>query len=76
MEPKKRKRVYTDYDRQYTVSYIKEKKERIAIDVNKGERDMYKAFCESQGESLASMFRKLMQAEMKRTGWAYEGGGK
>lgn len=75
MEEKKRKHVYSEYDKNYAVKYMKENKERIGIDVNKGEKAMYKAFCESQGESMASMFRRLMQAEMDKTGWKYEGDG-
>lgn len=70
-----RKHVYSEYDKNYTKEYRKAKKEQVAIDVNKGEKAMYKSFAASQGETLAAMFRRLMDEEMKRTGWTYEGDG-
>lgn len=70
-----RKHVYSEYDKNYSVEYRKAKKEQIAIDVNKGEKAMYKAFAASQGETLAAMFRRVMQAEMDKAGWKYEAEG-
>jgi len=76
MVEKKRTHAYSEYDKEYSLKYRKEKKEQMNIDLNVGEKAMFKAFAADQGESMAGLVRKLLYAEMERTGWEYkeEGG--
>ena len=74
MDEGKRKHVYTEYDKHYSLNYRKAKKEQLNVDLNLGEKAVFKAFAASQGESVAGLIRKLMYAEMEKAGWEYQEG--
>ena len=60
---------YTGYNDSYNKAsqkYKKENLEQVRFWVQKGKKDEYKSFAESQGMSLTAMIVKLIEEEMKK----------
>ena len=55
--------------KQYMYAYLKEHKERIVVDVPKGEKARYKALAERENKSLAGLIMDLLDQEEARRNW-------
>ena len=51
--------------KQYMYAYMKEHRERIVVDVPKGEKARYKALAERENKSLAGLIMELLDKEEK-----------
>lgn len=49
-----------------TARYRAKAYDQVSFVVPKGQREVYKAFAASQGETLAGMVKRLLDAEMER----------
>lgn len=56
---------YTPAQGQRTVRYMKEKTERIVVDMPKGRKAVYKEYAQKRGESMQGMIVRLLDEEMK-----------
>lgn len=57
---------YNEKSKSYVMNYIKEHKERIVLDVNKGKRDQYKRLAESRGKSLSKFITEYLETELQK----------
>ena len=55
--------------KQYMYNYMKEHRERIVVDVPKGEKARYKALAERENKSLAGLIMDLLDQEEARRNW-------
>lgn len=62
---------YTGYDeksKERTMKYMAESRDKLTLNLPKGDKDRYKAFAESQGKSLTALIVELIEVEMKKGG--------
>lgn len=57
---------YNESRKNASIKYIKDKRDKLGLNLPKGKKDEYKAFAESQGMSLTELFVKLIEREMKK----------
>lgn len=60
---------YTGYDeksKERTMKYMAESRDKLTLNLPKGDKDRYKAFAEAQGKSLTALIVELIEAEMKK----------
>ena len=62
---------YTGYDeisKERTMKYMAESRDKLTLNLPKGDKDIYKEFAESQGKSLTALIVELIEKEMKKGG--------
>ena len=57
---------YNESRKNASIKYIKEKRDKLGLNLPKGKKDEYKAFAESKGMSLTELFIKLIEEEMQK----------
>lgn len=60
---------YTGYDKkskERTMKYMAESRDKLTLNLPKGDKDRYKAFAEAHGKSLTALIVELIEAEMKK----------
>lgn len=55
---------YDDKAKERTMRYMKEKRDKLTLNLPLGDKDRYKEFAESQGKSLTALIVELLEACM------------
>lgn len=61
---------YTGYDeksKERTMKYMKEKRDKLTLNLPLGDKDRYKAHAESKGKSLTGLIVDLLEDDIKKT---------
>ena len=57
---------YNESRKNASIKYLKEKRDKLGLNLPKGKKEEYKAFAESKGMSLTELFVKLIEEEIKK----------
>ena len=57
---------YDQKSKERTMKYMAESRDKLTLNLPKGDKDRYKAFAESQGKSLTALIVELIEAEIKK----------
>ena len=57
---------YDEKAKERTIRYMKESRDKLTLNLPKGDKERYKAYAESKGKSLTSIFVELIEADMKK----------
>lgn len=55
---------YNESRKNASIKYLKEKRDKLGLNLPKGKKEEYKAFAESKGMSLTELIVKLIEREM------------
>lgn len=56
--------MYNEQAKERTMKYMKEKRDKLTLDMPKGKKECYKSYAESKGKSLTALIMELLEAEM------------
>lgn len=59
--------MYDEKAKDRTMRYIKEKREKIGLNLPIGSKEHYKAYAASRGMSLTALIVELLEAEIKKS---------
>lgn len=59
---------YDEKAKERTIKYMSEKRDKLTLNLPKGDKEKFKAFAESQGKSLTQLIIELIEREMKNEG--------
>lgn len=59
---------YDEKAKERTIKYMSEKRDKLTLNLPKGDKEKFKAFAESQGKSLTQLITELIEREMKDEG--------
>lgn len=59
---------YDEKAKERTIKYMSEKRDKLTLNLPKGDKERFKAFAESQGKSLTQLITELIEQEMKDEG--------
>lgn len=54
------------------IKYINEKRDKIALNLPKGEKELWKAYAESKGTSITSLIRSYVNGLIEADGFVME----
>lgn len=57
---------YDEKSKERTMRYMKEKRDRIAVGVPKGDKERYMIYAKSKGMSLNKLIVQLLEEDMKK----------
>ena len=57
---------YNEKAKERTMRYMNEKRDKLTLNLPKGDKDRYKAHAESKGKSLTALITELLEEDMKR----------
>ena len=57
---------YDAKSKERTMKYMAESRDKLTLNLPKGDKDRYKEFAESQGKSLTALIVELIEKEMKK----------
>lgn len=57
---------YDEKAKERTMRYMSEKRDKLTLNLPKGDKERYKAFAESRGKSLTQLIVDLIESEMER----------
>lgn len=57
---------YDEKSKERTMKYMAENRDKLTLNLPKGDKDRYKAFAESQGKSLTALIVELIEKEMSK----------
>lgn len=60
--------MYNESRKKSTAKYIKEKRDRISINIPKGKKEEYKAHAAKRGKSLTRLMMDLLEDDMEISG--------
>lgn len=66
--PQKGKTMYNESRKKSTIKYIKERRDRISINIPKGKKEEYKAHAAKRGKSLSRLIMDLLEDDMEISG--------
>ena len=55
---------YDERAKERTMKYMKEKRDKLTLNLPLGDKERYRAFAESRGKSLTSLIVELLEKEM------------
>ncbi len=55
---------YDEKAKERTMKYMKEKRDKLTLNLPLGDKERYRAFAESKGKSLTSLIMELLEKEM------------
>lgn len=58
--------MYNDSRKKSTIKYIKENRDRINLNIRKGQKDKYNAHALKRGKSLTRLIIDLLEDDMRR----------
>lgn len=56
---------YNEKAKERTIKYMNENRDKLTMNLPKGDKDRYKAHAESKGKSLTQLFVELIEEDMK-----------
>lgn len=56
---------YNEKAKERTIKYMKESRDKLTLNLPKGDKERYKAYAESQGKSLTGLIVELIEADME-----------
>ena len=59
---------YDKKSKDRTMRYLAEKRDKLTLNLPKGDKDRYKAFADSRGQSLTALIVDLLEQEIKKEG--------
>ena len=65
MESNKKPQYYNEKAKIRSMKYMKEKRDKLTLDMPKGKKEEYRKYAESKGKSLTSLIVELLEREMK-----------
>lgn len=57
--------MYNESAKKATMKYLKEKRDKLTLCLEKGKKDEYKNYAASKGMSLTELISNLIEADMK-----------
>ena len=57
--------MYNEKAKINTMKYMKEKRDKLTLNLPLGYKEKYRAYAESQGKSLTALIMELIEADMK-----------
>ena len=57
---------YDVKSKERTMKYMAESRDKLTLNLPKGDKDRYKAFAETKGISLTALIVELIEAEIKK----------
>ena len=57
---------YDAKSKERTMKYMAESRDKLTLNLPKGDKDRYKEFAESKGKSLTALIVELIEAEMQK----------
>lgn len=58
---------YNEKAKDRTMRYMKESRDKLTLNLPRGDKDRYKAHAEAQGKSLTGLIVELLEADMKKS---------
>ena len=55
---------YNEKAKERTMKYMKESRDKLTLNLPKGDKERYKAYAESQGKSLTGLIVELIEADV------------
>lgn len=59
---------YNEKSKERTMRYLADKRDKLTLNLPKGDKDRYKAFADSRGQSLTALIVELLEHEIKKEG--------
>lgn len=59
--------MYNENAKKSTMKYMKEKRDKLTLNLPLGHKERYKSFAEYKGQSLTSLIMELLDAEIEKT---------
>ena len=59
--------MYNEKSKKRTMKYMKEKRDKLTLDLPLGYKDKYKRFAEYKGQSLTSLIREILDLEIEKS---------
>lgn len=56
---------YNEKAKERTIKYMNEKRDKLTLNLPKGDKERYKAHAEAKGMSLTALIVELIEADMK-----------
>ena len=56
---------YNEKAKERTIRYMNESRDKLTLNLPKGDKDRYKAYAESRGKSLTALIVELIEADME-----------
>ena len=56
--------VYNEKTKASTMKYMKEKRDKLTLNLPKGDKERYRTFAEGQGKTLTSLICELLEKEI------------
>lgn len=63
--------MYDEKAKLRTTRYLKEKRDKLTLNLPLGDKDRYKSYAESKGQSLTSLLVELIEYDMNKSGFDY-----
>lgn len=60
--------MYDDKAKARTMKYMKEKRDKLTLNLPLGDKERFKAYAESKGMSLTALIIKLIENDMNNSG--------
>lgn len=57
---------YDEKSKERTMRYMQEKRDKLTLNLPKGDKDKYRRFAESQEKSLTALIVELLEQEMQK----------
>ena len=57
---------YDEKSKERTMRYMKEKRDKLTLNLPLGDKERYKAYAESKGKSLTGLIVELIEADIER----------
>ncbi len=57
---------YNEKAKERTMKYMKDKRDKLTLNLPLGDKERYKAYAESKGKSLTGLIVELLELEMKK----------
>lgn len=57
---------YNDKAKDRTIRYMKDKRDKLTLNLPKGDKERYKAHAEKQGKSLTGLIVELIENDIKK----------
>ena len=58
--------MYNEKAKASTMKYMKEKRDKITLNLPKGDKERYRMFAESQGKTFTSLICELLEKEIQK----------
>lgn len=63
--------MYDEKAKLRTTRYLKEKRDKLTLNLPLGDKDRYKSYAESKGQSLTSLLVELIEYDMQKSDFNY-----